>query len=207
MEPFTLLYSFILTCLIIELTPGPNMAYLAILSLREGRISGFMATIGIAFGLLFVGILSAIGVGTLISSSPFLYQSLRILGVCYLFWLAWDGWQLEKETSPGKTNRKESNTKFFRRGFIVNVLNPKAAVFFIAILPQFITTTSNTISQALVLTAIYVTVATTIHIAIVSVAGTIRPFLESDEKQLIVRRGLSLLLALVALWFGLKTAY
>lgn len=156
--------SFMMTCLIIESTPGPNMAYLAVLSASNGRKAGFAATLGIALGLLVIGVAAALGVATLISNSPLAYQLLRWGGVGYLLWLAWDGWKQEPETSPEKTNTSLQHTKFFKRGLIVNLLNPKAAVFYVAILPGFISTPTAAVSQAVTLTITYVILATTMHI-------------------------------------------
>lgn len=68
--------SFVLTCVIIELTPGPNMAYLAILSASYGRRAGFAAVLGVALGLGIVGIIAALGVAAVISNSFFMYQIL-----------------------------------------------------------------------------------------------------------------------------------
>ena len=88
-----MLLSFIITCIIIELTPGPNMAYLAVLSISEGKKAGYAATAGIALGLLTIGIIAALGIATLISNSPMAYQVLKYTGTAYLLWLAWDTWK------------------------------------------------------------------------------------------------------------------
>jgi len=101
--PGETLGAFALTCLVIELTPGPNMAYLAVLSAGNGRRAGFAATMGIALGLLIVGIGAALGLAALISSSNLLYEALRLGGIVYLLWLAWDGWRDAAETSPART--------------------------------------------------------------------------------------------------------
>jgi threonine/homoserine/homoserine lactone efflux protein len=82
--PLETLSIFALTCLVIELTPGPNMAYLVVLSAGHGRRAGFAATLGIALGLLIVGIGAALGLAALISSSRLLYEALRRGGVAYL---------------------------------------------------------------------------------------------------------------------------
>lgn len=201
-----MLLSFILTCLIIEATPGPNMAYLAILSISDGRRSAFAAVAGVALGLLVIGIGAALGVAALISSSPLVYQVLRWCGVFYLLWLAWDGWNTEKETSPDKTESGANHAKFFWRGFVTNILNPKAAVFYIAILPSFIEGSSLVATQTLTLTAVYVFIATLVHTFIVVLAGTARSFLDSPRRVLIARRVLSLLLIGVALWFAVSTS-
>ncbi len=197
--------SFITTCAIIESTPGPNMAYLAILSAGEGRKSGFFAVLGVTLGLLVTGIIAALGVATLISNSAPAYQALRIAGVLYLLWLAWDGWQEETETSPGKTNDMQKQAQFFRRGLIVNLLNPKAAVFYVAILPGFIDTASSAIPQAVILTVTYVAIATAIHTFIVLLAGEAQKFLTNNRRRLILRRVLSLALGVIALWFAWTT--
>lgn len=197
--------SFIMTCLIIESTPGPNMAYLAVLSAGNGRRAGFAATLGIALGLLIIGMAAALGVATLISNSHLAYQLLRWGGVGYLLWLAWDGWKEEPETSPGKTDGPPQHAKFFKRGLIVNLLNPKAAVFYVAILPGFITAPSAVMLQAVTLTVTYVIVATAMHSLIVTLAGMAQKFLEDRQRRLIARRILSLALAAIALWFALTT--
>jgi len=199
------LFSFITTCIIIELTPGPNMAYLAILSASAGRKSGFAATAGIALGLLLIGLAAALGVATLITGSSLAYQVLRWGGVAYLLWLAYDGWRSENETSPTKTQNPSDIVKFFRRGLITNLLNPKAAVFYVAILPTFIDIAGDTKSQGMALTIIYVCIATTVHSLIVLIAGTAREFLENPRRRHRARRILSILLAGIALWFAFST--
>lgn len=199
-------YSFIITCLIIELTPGPNMAYLAVLSASKGRRAGFAATAGVALGLLIVGIVAALGVATLISNSFIAYQTLRIGGVIYLLWLAWEGWSESTENSPIKADQGTHGVKFFKRGLIVNLLNPKAAVFYVAILPQFLTISSHTTLQAITLTLTFVAIATAIHSTIVLLAGTARQLLEQEKRRRFAQRCLSLILALIAIWFAHSTA-
>lgn len=204
MSLFTYL-SFLMTCLIIEATPGPNMAYLAVLSATNGRKAGFAATLGIGLGLLIIGMAAALGVATLISSSPLAYQILRWSGVTYLLWLAWEGWREETETSPSKTNDPAKHAKYFKRGLIVNLLNPKAAVFYIVILPKFIVVSSSAIFQAITLSISYVIIATVVHCSIVALAGTAQKFLKDRKRRLIARRTLSITLVLIALWFAWTT--
>lgn len=198
--------SFLLTSALIELTPGPNMAYLAVLSASDGRRAGFAAVAGVALGLLIIGVAAALGVAALIEGSPLAYQTLRWAGVGYLLYLAWDGWQEEQaEEASLKTKSGSAHLKFFKRGLIVNLLNPKAAVFYVAILPSFIAAGAHVTGQALALTLSYVAVATLIHAVIVALAGTARAFLEDARRRLIARRLLSVALALIALWFAWET--
>ena len=206
LSPVTIL-SFITTCVIIELTPGPNMAYLAILSASEGRRYGLAAVAGVALGLLVVGCAVAMGVATLINQSALAYQALRWGGIAYFFWLAWDGWKASDNIAAQNAQDTPKAARFFKRGLITNLLNPKAAIFYVAILPNFITLSSHVQTQAIFLTALYVCVATAIHIIIVTLAGTARTFLNNPAYHRRARRILSLSLAGVALWFAWSTGY
>jgi threonine/homoserine/homoserine lactone efflux protein len=175
------LLAFALTALVIEITPGPNMTYLAALSLSNGMRTGFAAVAGIALGLMTYGVIAALGLAALIDNSPLLYGLLRWGGVAYLLWLAWESWASERETSPDATDGKDDRPWLaFRRGLITNLLNPKAAVFYIAVLPEFIQPGAGpVIVQTLLLSVVYVAIATSIHSAIVALAGTLQATTES----------------------------
>lgn len=181
------------------------MAYLAVLSASEGRKPGFAATAGIALGLLGIGMTAALGVAALISNSEPAYQALRWGGIVYLLWLSWDSWKKENDSPAESLATRETNMKFFYRGLIVNILNPKAAVFYVAILPGFIAPHNSTITQAILLTITYVLIATTIHSLIVTLAGTAHDFLEDPRRRLLTRRVFAVILAIIALWFALTT--
>ena len=197
--------AFIMTCIIIESTPGPNMGYLAILSINNGRRAALFAIVGIALGLLIIGMLASLGIAALISESVVIYQALRWAGVLYLFWLAYLGWQEAVETSASKTEQKQENIKFFKRGLITNLLNPKAAVFYVAMLPSFLDLNYSVPFQTLCLTVLFVFIATFIHLMIMLLASSARVFLSDAHRLLIVRRVLSFMLALIALWFAHST--
>ena len=200
------LAAFALTSIVIELTPGPNMAYLAVLSAGHGRRAGLAATLGIALGLLIIGLAAALCLAALISSSRILYEALRWGGVAYLLWLAWDGWRDATETSAARTKGDGIDTAFFMRGLITNLLNPKAVVFYIAVLPTFVDAANSVLGQTVILSAVYVVIATALHSAIVSLAGAARPFLDDPDRSRIVRRTLSVALAMIAIWFAFSTA-
>ncbi len=199
-----MLISFIITCLVIELTPGPNMVYLAILSLNEGKKAGYAATAGIALGLMAVGIIAALGIATLISNYPPTYQALRYGGTIYLIWLAWDTWKPQSTLSTKELHGLLSHSKYFKRGLITNLLNPKAAVFYIAILPKFIEVGTEATNQAIIMTFIYIMIATSIHGIIVTLAGTARNFIENEKQRLIIRKVMACALIIIALWFLIK---
>lgn len=199
------LLQFIIACILIELTPGPNMAYLAIISASEGRKVGFATVAGIALGLLIIGIAAALGLSAIITNSEIAYQGLRLGGVLYLFWLAWDGWKEASENSPAIINNQDRLSQFFKRGLITNLLNPKAAIFYVAILPGFHGSSEPTISSLINLSIIFVLIATVIHASIVVLSGTAQRYLENPKINCYARRLFSILLACVAIWFGLTT--
>ena len=130
------LFTFLLAVLVLELTPGPNMAYLATLALSRGRAAGLIATAGIAFGLAVHAAVAGLGAGVLIQQYPLLYDVLRWIGVGYLLYLAWEGWRTEKETSPERADLTIMAGPLFLRGFLSNVFNPKSVLFFVSVLPR-----------------------------------------------------------------------
>jgi threonine/homoserine/homoserine lactone efflux protein len=198
---FSTLASFLATSLVIEMTPGPNMTYLALVSATDGRRAGFMTVGGVTLGLAIIGAIAAFGVAEAIQASDILYGILRWAGVLFLFYLAWDGWK-----SSAVTTAAEGEGRYFARGLITNLLNPKAGVFYIAVLPTFIAPHLPPVPQAMTLTAVYVCVGAIVHSTIVMLAGTLEPVLNDPRRETIVRRVLSVLLALVALWFAWSTA-
>ncbi|MCI4644948.1 MAG: LysE family translocator [Hyphomonadaceae bacterium] len=195
------LAGFVLTCIAIELTPGPNMAYLAIVSLDQGRRHGFAVVAGVALGLALVGLAAAAGLAAFLSTSPLLYEILRWGGAAYLCYLAWEGWREAGESSPARIGEATSLGADFRRGLIVNLLNPKAAVFYVAVLPGFMAETAPVIPQTTLLTSLYVAIATGIHLLIVLTASSLRPILADPGQNRLLRRMLSLALLAVAAWF------
>ncbi len=195
--------AFAATCLIVELTPGPNMAYLALVAATEGRRRGYAAVAGVALGLAILGALAAGGLAAVISASPVAYQVLRWAGVGYLLWLAWQGWR-GAEAAEDATAAGSPLGVWFRRGLVTNLLNPKAAVFYVAVLPSFLTPGGG-IGQAALLSAIYVAVATFVHAMIVTLAGSAQVFLQDQARAAITRRILSLALAGVAVWMLART--
>ena len=90
------------------------MAYLAVLSASKGRRAGFAATLGVALGLLIVGLAAALGLTAIIANSRWVYEALRWGGVFYLLWLAWEGWRRQEKTSPGNADLTAHDFKIFR---------------------------------------------------------------------------------------------
>jgi threonine/homoserine/homoserine lactone efflux protein len=202
------LFTFLLAVLLLELTPGPNMAYLATLAISRGRAAGLIATAGVAVGLTVHATVAGLGAGVLIQQYPALYDVLRWIGVGYLLYLAWEGWQTEREVSPERASHAIAAGPLFLRGFLSNVFNPKSILFFVSVLPTFLGTGPGAPSlptQMAVFGSLYVGIATAVHASIVVLAAQLRPWLVEGPRQQTVRRILAVLLALVAIWLAWAT--
>jgi threonine/homoserine/homoserine lactone efflux protein len=201
----TSIAAFAWACLVIELTPGPNMTYLAVLTLSDGRRAGLAAVAGVALGLAIVGLAAALGVATIISSSPMLYDLLRFAGISYLLWLAYETWRGESGTDEAATATDGGAARAFRNGLVTNLLNPKAALFYVAVLPVFLDKSLPLTGQAILLAGVYVAIATAVHLAIVLLASRARPLIETAERQASVRRVFAVMLIAIAIWTGWTT--
>ena len=196
---------FLIAVLIIEITPGPNLGYLAALSATRGRAAGLAATAGVALGLSTHAVAATFGVGALVASSAWAYEMLRWGGVMFLVWLAYEGWRDEGETSPADA-RLHDHAGLFWRGFWTNVLNPKSALFFVTVVPRFLDPTHPETLRLAHLGAMYVGVATGVHAGVVLLASQLQPILTRGSRQRILRRGLALTLLGIALWLAWGTA-
>lgn len=158
------LLPFLAAVALVELTPGPNMGYLALVAARFGWRGGLVTIAGVTLGLLIYLTASVLGLAEAALRWPWLYHGLRWAGVAYLAWLALDAWRDadRPEGPPPPRNR------LFTRGLLANLLNPKAAVFYVAVLPTFVRDGAELVaSEALVLGLIHVAVSVAVHLAIV----------------------------------------
>jgi threonine/homoserine/homoserine lactone efflux protein len=200
----TTVLGFVLAVTLIELTPGPNMTYLAILAASRGRAAGLAAVAGVALGLALVGVLAALGLATVVANSRIVWETLRWAGVLYLLWLAWEGWRGADGHAEEFAADGGGLSGLFLRGLMTNLLNPKAYLFYIAVLPQFVGT-AVTLGRVLAFTATYVAIATLIHTLIVAAASAAERLLTGEWRIVTLRQGLSVLLALVAVWLAWET--
>lgn len=161
---------FAVASLLIELTPGPNMGYLAIVSAQQGRRAGFLVVAGVAAGLAFYLSLSVIGIAEGLLAHRVAYQALRWSGVAYILWLAIEA--LRAAPVPSGSVAKLSAPNLIGRGVLTNLLNVKAALFYVAILPSFVDPSRGSLaSQAAQLGSLHILIATVVHATIVTIAS------------------------------------
>ncbi|PLK23782.1 hypothetical protein C0V72_07765 [Porphyrobacter sp. TH134] len=198
---------FALAVLLIELTPGPNMGWLVTLTFAEGRRAGMGAIIGIALGLAANATLSVLAASIILAQGPALAQGASLLAAAMMAWLAWEAWRGSGsdagESSPAAAPRAGTR-RHALAGFAINLINPKSALFFITVMPQFIPGGQPRFAQGLTLAAISVSIATAIHLALVIGAARARGVLMAKARTQAVRRVLALAMLGVAAWFVVK---
>lgn len=198
---------FLAAVSLVELTPGPNMAYLAALSAERGRAAGFAAVAGVTLGLAVYMVAAIFGVTEIFLVSRPAYEALRWAGVAYLLWLAFDGWR-GADSGPESAPR-DGAAGYFRRGLLANLLNPKAALFYVVLLPGFIRPDhASPWVQATILGLTHLGVSVAIHGVIVlgaARAGAVIGAAAGKDGLGWVRRALAVSIALVAVWLAWQT--
>lgn len=146
MEMITVVY-FLLASILLTLAPGPDNMYLLAKSLSDGARSGVCLTAGLCSGIFFHTMLVIVGVAALIQQSPMALIALKYIGAIYLLYLAWGAWKSSGDLKLNATEKTRSYIKLYRRGLIMNVLNPKVLLFFLAFFPQFVDLNAQNVSM------------------------------------------------------------
>lgn len=197
--------SFLLAAVLIELTPGPNMGYLALVSARRGWGAGLLTVLGVTLGLAAHMLAAAAGLSQLAVAQPTLYQGLRWAGVLYLLWLAWDSWR-SRAAAAEVRDLTVGDWRDVRRGFVTNVLNPKALIFYVAVLPSFAPQQDQRPLQTfLLLGMIHLAVSVGIHTAIVALGARAYGWLTRADRAPQVQAAFALGLVAVAGWVAWST--
>ena len=183
---------FALLALGMVLTPGPNMIYLISRSISQGPASGLISLGGIALGFVFYVFCAAFGITALLFAVPYAYDVLRLGGAAYLLWLAWQA------VRPGGSSPfhvrdlpHDGPRKLFAMGFLTSLLNPKIAMFYLALLPQFIDPAAgNVLTQSVVLGFVQIAISGSVNALIATAAGGIALFLRTRPFWALVQRWL-----------------
>jgi len=202
------LLGFALLALGMVLTPGPNMVYVVSRSVCQGRRAGLISLGGVGLAFIVYMLAAALGITSLLMAVPFAYDALRIAGAAYLGYLAWQA------LKPGgrspfavQSLPVDSPRRLFAMGFMTNMLNPKAALLYLSLLPQFIDPALGSVfAQAVVLGSVQIVISLSVNGLIAITAGSIAGFLGTRPAWLAVQRrlmgtvlaGLALRLALDA---------
>jgi len=197
---------FLVAVALIELTPGPNMGWLALVSLARGRLAGFVAVAGVTVGLTAWMLAAAFGLTEVLLIWPPLYQLIRWAGVIFLLWLAWEAWRGDSDPAAADGDDARTLRGLFLRGMTGNLLNPKAAVFYVALLPTFMRPDHGSpLAQALTLGGLHLMVAVAVHSLIVLGAAGVSGALLARARGPVLRAVMAGGIAVVALWMAWET--
>ena len=161
MPSIEVLIAFTAAALILNLSPGPSNMYVIARAIAQGTQGGIVAAIGLGVGSMVHVIATVVGISAIFNHSPTLYTGVKIVGAFYLLYLGIGYWKTKVSTGMEKVKqpKKKSLSSIFRESIIVEVTNPKTALFFIALLPQFVVPESGPISQQLLIFGLIVTIS------------------------------------------------
>ncbi|WP_369349437.1 MULTISPECIES: LysE family translocator [Stenotrophomonas] len=187
------LLAFGLISLGMVLTPGPNMLYLISRSICQGRSAGLISLGGVALGFLVYLACAALGITALLMAVPHAYDVLRLAGAAYLLYLAWQALR-PGGRSPFQLRmlNHDSPRRLFGMGLFTALLNPKIAVMYLSLLPQFIQPHGHgsVMAQSVVLGLVQIATSVSVNALIVLAAGSIATFLAGRPRWQTVQRGL-----------------
>jgi threonine/homoserine/homoserine lactone efflux protein len=162
-------------------SPGPNMMYLLSRSIAQGRRAGFISLLGVVTAFLLHLFCASLGLTAVFMAVPMAYTALKYIGAAYLLWLAWQALR------PGGASpfaprplEPDSPARLFQMGFLTNALNPKAAMLYLSILPQFVhPENGHQFMQNLLLGVTQMAISFSVNLGVVLTAGTIAVFFAS----------------------------
>jgi len=200
------LLGFALVSFGLVLTPGPNMIYLISRSTAQGAAAGMVSLGGVALGFVFYMLCAAFGITALLFAVPYAYDALRLAGAAYLLWLAW---QVIKPNGRSPFQLRElpvdGPRKLFLMGFVTNLLNPKIAMLYLALLPQFIDPAQGSVLvQSIAFGMIQIVISVSVNAIIALMAGSITRFLNRRPMWLKAQRWL---MGTVLAGFALRMAF
>jgi threonine/homoserine/homoserine lactone efflux protein len=190
MVPLNDLLLFSAAALLMVLTPGPNMIYLISRSICQGRKAGVISLFGVIVGFLVHMFAAAIGLSALFLAVPLAYEVLKWAGAAYLLYLAWQAVK-PGARSPFEARElpEDSPSRLFFMGFLTNVLNPKIAVFYLSIFPQFVSPEHGSVFiQSIVLGLTQISVSFMVNLAITLSAASLASWFVRNPRWLAIQR-------------------
>lgn len=174
---------FIAAAVALLITPGPAVLYIIARSLEQGRGAGIVSTLGIASASVVHVLFAALGLSALLMQSALAFTVVKYLGAAYLIYLGLRTLLSKTEAHSVEGFEAKSLTRIYSQGFIVNLLNPKTALFFLAFLPQFVSAERGSVTtQIVILGAIFVTLAIFSDGLYAVIAGSAGHFLSGNLR-------------------------
>lgn len=186
---------FITASIILTLSPGPDIIYVMVQGMANGKKHGLVTALGLATGIIIHTSLVAFGVSAIIKSSETLFFVIKLFGAIYLLYLAWQVFKSDsKIVSSAEGIKQKSLFSLFKQGFIMNVLNPKVTIFFLAFFPGFLwEPAGNTVIQFYILGGIFMLLTILIFGSVAVLAGKISKYLKKHRHSGLVLKWLQII--------------
>lgn len=196
---------FAFAVLLLALTPGPVWIYLISRTLTQGRRAGYFSLIGVMAGVLVHLLAAAAGLSAVLLAVPAAFDAIKLAGAAYLLWLAWNTLRGGGFSFTPQPLEPVPDSVLFRQSLTASVVNPKVAVFYLSLFPQFVDPASGSVLlQSLALGIVHVTVSTLVDGSLVTVAGALSAWLAERPGWLRMQRWtLGLAFGLLAIWLAL----
>ncbi len=180
---------FAVAAAVLVFTPGPNTLYVIARSVQQGRVAGAVSSLGVQVGTFIHVLIAALGLSAFIVSSAVIFPMVKYAGAAYLIYLGIQTLWSKAGRAAGKVEANRSLREIFRQGVVVNLLNPKTALFFFAFLPQFIDPQQEPVAlQILILGLILSVLGTTSDMLYALTAGTLGAWLGERGRMLAIQR-------------------
>lgn len=177
------LLTFIAASSLLAFVPGPDNIFVLTQSALSGRKAGLLVTLGLCSGLIVHTVAVAAGVAAIFQVSLLAFTLLKIVGAAYLLYLAWGAFRAKAEDIGTQTSKPLSCAALYQRGIIMNITNPKVAIFFLAFLPQFTNPGAGNISWQIVqLGGIFMATALLCFSLIAVLSGFLNQWLSQSPK-------------------------
>ncbi|QYK12950.1 LysE family translocator [Shewanella rhizosphaerae] len=203
MIDLALLPLYLTTVIALLLIPGPDMLLIASSSLSYGKKVGVYASFGNATSGLILTLLAAMGVSALIALNPIALEVLRIAGGLYLLKMGWDCMRAAPSQAPEIAGQKKLARQLYRRAVISNLLNPKALIFFVLFLPQFVSSqlTASSTEQMLALGLVLNIMGLSFNLLLVALVGSLgKNLLDNEKFRSNQNKFMGLIFFLLAIW-------
>ena len=190
MIQFETITVFFAASVALGLAPGPDNIFVLTQSALHGRAAGLFVTAGLCTGLLVHTTLVALGVAAIFATSVIAFNTLKMLGAAYLLYLAWEAFRVQSSAIPHKNDSDTDFRHLYARGVVMNITNPKVAIFFLAFLPQFTDPSRGSLTlQLFILGAIFIVATILVFGSIAWFAGAVGNFIKkSPGVQIVMNR-------------------
>ncbi len=196
---------FLLTAIVVCIAPGTGVIYTLALGLGQGRRAAIAAAVGCTFGIVPHLAAATLGLAALLHTSALLFQVVKFAGVAYLLYLAWQALKSDGALSVSAKATRQSMIKIAQRGALINILNPKLSIFFLALLPPFLSGDPATVTaEMIMLGAVFMGLTLIIFLVYGFFASFARDWLLQSER---VMRWLNRSFAAMFAALGLRLAF